>query len=491
MTATTAPARARRPKPSQRIERFFNRYLGYSLDPWQRETTELLFDTVDRRGQRVYKEALIGVGKGNSKTPFGAGLALDGLYNAPPEVVHGGVECYALASSRQQAHILFDDAKRMVLRHPILERLTKCYRDVLEVKETGAVFRVLSSDAARAHGYRPYRAVPDELWAHPKPDLYEAMSSALHKVPGALLVGFTTAGFDRTQLLWRLYQRGLRGDDPEFLFRWFAAPDGCSIDDTKAWRAANPSTRITIAQLRSQRRRLPEPVFRRLHLNQWTSTEETWIDMSLWDRGGVKVKGWRYDSHGPVIATGAPVVVAIDSAPKRDETWVIVCYRDPDTTEHWWREWRFEPNRTMGYLDYPAVKDLLRAIARTYDVRRMLFDPYNMMPVMVELGDEGLPVEEYPQSDAYMVPASQNLYDLVQGAKLHHSGSAEIRAHADAAVARETARGWRLDKLRSAGHIDGIVAGSIASRVAEQEAQLSMPGVFTFSDDELFDDYDE
>ena len=53
--------------------------------------------------------------------------------------------------------------------------------------------------------------------------------------------------------------------------------------DGAHWKAANPSSWITVDALQRESRRLPESVFRRLHLNQWTETENAWIKPHEWD----------------------------------------------------------------------------------------------------------------------------------------------------------------------------------------------------------------
>lgn len=488
------------PTPGLRFNRYCELHLRhlkgeyagnpFKLDPWQRDEIAMpLLNTLDRRGFRQYNEALIGVGRGNGKSPLAAALGLygataDGHYDRDGQwQLEMGAECYAFAGSKEQANIIFGTASAMVRASPLLDSLCTVYRDVIEVPETGSIFRVRSADAGLAHGLIPHICTFDEVHVHKNPDLYEAIQSALHKRRQPLLIGLTTAGWDRETLCYRLYQRGISGDDPRFFFRWWGAADGCKINDTKQWRRANPSPRITISRLRDQLRSMPASEFRRLHLNQWTTQEDTWIDMELWDAC----------AGAPAIPTDVPVYIAVDAAPKKDTTAVVVVHRDQEGVHHW-RTYIFKADRRMGYLDFLEVEQLLRELCGTYDVRRILFDPFTMMRSMIELMNEGLPVEEYPQNDARMVPASQTLYDLVLERRLRHGGDPEVRSQAAAAAAYATSRGWRLHKLKSSKQIDSIVAGAMASHIAEQEANLSgESAVFSFDDsdfedDDLFDD---
>lgn len=494
-TATRrAPKPRRAPDAGARVVRFGERYVRhfkgeyagqpFILEPWQRnDIIAPIFNTVDRYGYRTIREALIGIARGNGKSPIALLISLYMLY-ADGEY---GAENYALAADKDQARIVFNYGKAVVEASPILRAASKIYKDAIEVPETGSVFKVRSSLAGLAHGYMPHCVSVDEYHIHKTADLYEAMQSALHKRRQPLIVTITTAGHDRNSPLWHLYQRGLEGNDPSFFMKWYQAPDGCSLKDTKAMREANPGRWVRIAALRRQSKAMPEGAYRRLHLNQWTDQHESWLPIEEWIACGDALP----------VPLDAPVYVAVDAAPKKDSTAVIVVWRTEDGHHHWYRR-AFRADRVMGYLDYLEVEDYIRQLCLTYSVRRIAFDPFTMMRSMITLHEEGLPVEEYPQNDARMVPASQTLWDLVQERRLHHDGSAELEREARNVAAKETARGWRIHKLQSGGTIDSIVAGAIGSHLAEQDAQHGR-GLYVYSlgsedeydDDELDDDEDD
>ena len=68
-----------------------------------------------------------------------------------------------------------------------------------------------------------------------------------------------------------------RCDRPAFLFKWYEAEPTVTVDDPDGWKAANPSSWINDDDLKREAERLPENVFRRLHLNQWTEAQDAWI----------------------------------------------------------------------------------------------------------------------------------------------------------------------------------------------------------------------
>ncbi|HXF71500.1 MAG TPA: terminase large subunit [Actinomycetota bacterium] len=495
--------------PSVRIERFFRKRLRhvkgafagrpFALEPWQLEDLRRIYDPLVLEREpasgtmllvRQVREALIGVAKKNGKSHWAAGLGLyhltaDGYWRSEGSgwvwVPEGGAEVFNVAASKDQAKVVFALARQFVLGDPILRTMCQVYKDAIEVPETGAVWRVLAADARLAHGPNPSAAIIDEIWAHRDPELYEAFASAGGARPQPLVLTITTAGWDQGSIAYQLYRAGRAWErskrpDPRRYFRWYQAPDGCRLDDRRAWRAANPSRWITPAYLRDELRRAKsrglELQFRRWHLNQWTTTKELAIPAEAWDACAGR----------PRIPQGAEVVIGVDTAPKRDSTGIVLAHRDASGVHHW-RARKMSADPETGYLDYAALEDAIREACRTYTVRRILVDPYNMTRSMLLLAEEGLPIEEFPQGDARMVPASMNLFELVMAGRLRHGGAPELREAVLAAAKRVTERGWRLHKRTSSGVIDVLVAGAMASyelERAEEEPPPPEPNIRLF-----------
>jgi phage terminase large subunit-like protein len=470
--------------PSVRIERFFTRHLRhvkgeyagepFELEPWQRDELVVpIFDELRRDGPRLVRrvsEALAGVPKKNGKSTLAAGLGAYGLFHDGYYVLErgewrwrqeAGAEVFNIAGSKDQAKVLFQIGTSFVERSPMLSAQAKIYRDAIENRSTGGVWKVLASDARLAHGPNPSLTIIDELWTHKTPELYEAFASAGAARRQPLVIVITTAGWDKATIAHAQYRRGLTNRDRSFYFRWYGAPEGAEIDDHDAWRAANPSRWVTIDYLEGELRRARalglEAQFRRWHLNEWSSGKEIAIPTATWERNRGR----------PRIPDGAPVVIGVDTAPKRDSTAIAIDYRDPAGIHHL-RVAHMVADPETGYLDYLALEDLLRDLCRRYDVTRILVDPYNMVRSMLELLEEGLPIEEFPQHDSRMVPASMGFFELLNEGRIRHGGTRELREQAANASKRTSERGWRFQKSRSAGVIDGIIAAAIAVYEAER-----------------------
>lgn len=470
MTKIVVPKGARYDEArADRVVRFFARYLRhmkgrwagkpFTLEPWQEnEIIRPLFGTVDAKtGLRWYREALIGLPRKNGKSELAAGIALY-LLVADGEF---GAEIYSVAGDKKQASLVYKTASEMV-RASAFRTAVKTYRSVMEVPETGGLYRALSADADLQHGLNPHGAIIDEYHVHRDAEQYEAMRTGTAARTQPLIVTITTAAAEKRGPLWELYERATSGEDPRVFCYWRGVPAGTAIDDLAAFAAANPASWVTEAFLDDQRRSLPEPVFRRLHGNEWyEGGEGHWVPREAWDacRGDV------------LLDPDQPTVIAVDAAARRDTTAVSLVQKHGGKFHT--RTWIMEADDDIGYLDYDMVEQLIRDLAATYDVRRVGFDPYQMVPVAQRLDAEGLPVEMFPQSHVRMVPASAVLYDAVMEQRLVHDGDAAVTEQVLSAGVREVPQGWRLDKRVRGRSIDAAISLAMACQLAEFEDGLS------------------
>src|SRR5262245_66304799 len=112
-----------------------------------------------RRFRTIYCEA----GKGSGKSPLAGGFALYGLV-ADGEA---GAQVLLGATKREQAGIVFDDARKMVEASPMLSRVIDRSVTSLSVPRTGSVLRAVSSEARTLDGWRGHVIIVDELHEHP------------------------------------------------------------------------------------------------------------------------------------------------------------------------------------------------------------------------------------------------------------------------------------------------------------------------------------
>ena len=75
-----------------------------------------------------------------------------------------------------------------------------------------------------------------------------------------------------------------------------------------------------------------------------------------------------------------------------------------------------------------------------------------------------------PQSPARMIPAARRLYQAVTEGRITHGNDQHLNRHVASAVAKDSPRGWRLDRPDRSTPIDGVIALSMAVERAEQPA---------------------
>jgi phage terminase large subunit-like protein len=93
--------------------------------------------------------------------------------------------------------------------------------------------------------------------------------------------------------------------------------------------------------------------------------------------------------------------------------------------------------------------------APRYDVREVAYDPWRFHSEVLRLErDHGLLMVEFPQSHARLTVASEGLRRAIVERHLRHCGFCAPDRHIASAVARQTGRGWRLDKADRSAQVD-------------------------------------
>ncbi len=129
-----------------------------------------------------------------------------------------------------------------------------------------------------------------------------------------------------------------------------------------------------------------------------------------------------------------------------------------------------------GVLD---ARDLIEELAATYRIEEVAFDPWRASQIAQELQQRGVRCSAFPQTDARMIPASKGLHRAIVEQRLVLPADGTLAGHAANAVAKQSRRGWRIDRpSRAAGeNIDAIIALAMAlDRRDHQPAGLEVVG---------------
>lgn len=146
------------------------------LEPWECFIQGSIYGWKNRdTDYRRFKEAYVQIAKKNGKSLVSSG---NGLYGLTMDN-EGGAEIYAAATKRDQAKIIFDEAKSMVMQSPSLAKYLDVLKSNISMPMLGSKFEPLSSDLKSMDGYNIHMGLIDELHAHPTRETYDLISDGV------------------------------------------------------------------------------------------------------------------------------------------------------------------------------------------------------------------------------------------------------------------------------------------------------------------------
>ena len=440
-----------------------------TLRPWQKDIIRNVY-AQDDNGGYLRKLALIGVPRKSGKSALASHLAVFDLFFGPK-----GGETYSVAATRDQARIVFNEAKRIVEFNEDLQKVSKIYRDAIELPGSGSVYRVLSAEAGALEGLNSSAVWVDELHAQPNRKLFDVMSLSMaargHK---AHMVAITTAGVrtdstGRDSVCFDLYQYGQKVarkevEDDSFWMAWWEAPEEMDHKDPETWKLSNPGfgDLSDPSDFESAVRRTPEAEFRIKRTNFWASSQTAWLPAGAWEaaEGDATI----YDSDDIILGfdgsfSGDASAIVYATVPKDADDPVRVGLvqaweKDPTIHDDQWRVNIAEVEQAI--LDFCQKHPKVREVA---------CDPFRWQRSMEVLEEKGVPIVEFPSTSARrMVPATQKVMDAVLDGKLVHDGNGLLARHVGNAVTKVDNLGSRIvkDQRNSPRKIDAAVAMTIA-----------------------------
>ncbi len=476
----------------------------FTLQPWQRdEVIRPLFGWKregrppplppplrrggEADGSRRYRTAYIEVPRKNGKSTLSAGIALFLLFADEEK----GAEVYSAAADRDQASIVFDEAKAMVESSPQLSKLAEVYKRSIVVPSTRSFYRVLSADAFTKHGKNASGIIFDELHAQPTRELWDVLTTSTGARRQPLTVAITTAGFDRTSICWEQHEyarqvlEGIIQDDSYFAYIRAAGQEEDWTDEA-VWRAANPSYGVTVKAdyLANEARKAEltpayQNTFRRMHLNQWTQQETRWLPMEKWDACGMAVDERLLD--------GAECYGGLDLASSSDIASLVLDFPSEEGEEerHQWLCYFWIPKESMvqrarkdrvpydawvraglitategNVIDYDYIVRDIEALGERFNIKEIAFDRWGAIQVSRRLGDAGFTMVGFGQGFASMSAPTKDLLRLAVDGKLAHGGNPVLRWMADnMVVSMDAAGNVKPNKEKSREKIDAMVAG--------------------------------
>jgi phage terminase large subunit-like protein len=467
----------------------------FVLAAWQAFVVGSLVGWYRRDDTRRFRVGYLEVPRKNGKSMLAAGLALlltffDG---------EAGAEGYCLATSRKQARIVFDNARRCVQRSAALARRLMVGQHAIAHLASGSRLEPISRDSPQQHGFNASLAVIDELHAHRTAELLDTVQSSMGARRHPLTIEITTAGMGRESICWahhqytaQLLEGVLPRDDAWFGVIWSA--DATDVWDRPAtWRKANPNYGVSVRpsilhdQARVARQLLPaRDTFRQMFLDLWAEQSQRWLDMAAWDAcaAAVQAPGDRVVYGGLDLAATRDMTalcwIAEDGEGILDASWRFwipeaALERRERTVQVAYRHWIDAGLLTVTpgpVVDYAAVRAAILEDATTFGVSEVGYDPWNAQQLAGELEAAGVAMRPVRPGFATLHDPTSALGERVATKRLRHGGHQVARwMAANLIVARDPDGRIKPDRKRSGDKIDGMYALILAVDRLNRAAQ--------------------
>lgn len=456
-----------------------------SLEPWQVFILSTVFGWVKSDGKRRFRRSYIEVPRGNAKSTLSSAV---GLYMLAADC-EGGAEVYSLATTRDQARIVFGDAQTMARRSAGFRSrfAVNVGAHNMHVLASGSKFEALSAEGSTLDGLNIHFGCVDELHAHKTRTVYDVVETGTGKRDNSLLWVITTAGSNRAGICYEVRTfvtkllDGVIQDDTQFGII-YGLDDGDAWDTEPALIKANPNWGISVrpevlGPLQAKAMQLPSAInnFKTKHLNEWVNADTAWMDMRAWDACG--------DAALDLEAfEGQPCWIGLDLASKTDIAALMLVFQHPEMSDAyavfgkyylpedtvqaagnsqypgWMRTGRLTV--TPGnVIDFGWIEADLTEMASRFGIQAVAFDPFQATQLSTRMLAEGLPMIEVRPTVLNFSEPMKTLEALVLQKKLVHDGDPVLAWMASNVVAHLDAKDNIYPrKERPENKIDGIVA---------------------------------
>ena len=445
--------------------------------------------------KRLVTDVIIYIPRKAGKSTLTAAL---GLYEL--QFGEQGAEVFTLATSREQATIVFDSAKGFIETADIeLQQLFNVSK--YEIKKAGdsqSMFKALSRDTKKTgDGKNPSCVIIDEAAQIIDRNSIEVLHSGMVARKNPLRLYITTASFTKDTKFYEDMQmvetmlNGEATDNP----RWFGLL--YSIDpqddwrDPTTWAKANPMHGISvfqdaIEQRAEESKHKPASLneFLCKTLNIYVSANTAWVDRNHWDGADCLI------SNNPRAAEPEAVFIGFDLASTRDLNAVCTLkrYGEMDYEAHWKfflpeDGLEFIPKHYMdifrnainsgvlkltagNVMDDKEISDYIKQEAAKYDVKEVGYDAYNAGNLVARLYEEGIPVKKVGQGMAVLSNPSKYVEKLILQHSIKHDGNPFIGWQISNSEVYEDVNGnikVRKNEADKSAKVDGVIALIIAA----------------------------
>ena len=452
------------------------------LEDWQKKIIGDLFGWKQENGLRKYRTAFIEIPRKNGKSTLCAAIGLYMLFADDER----GSEVYSAAGDRAQAGIVFEIAKRMIITNPELTKRSKVFRNSITNESKGNFYQAISSDSKTKHGFNANCIIFDELHTQPNRDLWDTLLTSTGSRRQPLCIAITTAGYDRQSICYEVYDYAKKIkdeiiEDSSFYSSIYEADLDDDITDEEVWKKANPNYGISLRKeymKRESQRAVDVPsyqnTFKRLMLNMWTDSQTAWIGAKEWElcQGDIDLKELKNkECWAGLDLASTRDISALVLLFKEDEKFIIVPYffipednakkrSERDKVDY--ITWHNQNHLTFtngDVADYNFIKEKIMELGNEFRIQSICYDRWNASQLVIDLTNEGVPMEPFGQGFQSMAAPSKQLESLILSKQILHNGNPVLKWMISNTVMEEDAAGnIKASKKKSSEKIDGVVS---------------------------------
>jgi phage terminase large subunit-like protein len=478
--------------------------LPFNLEPWQLFGIWNIFgwkrcENRTRRFRRVFWT----MARKNGKSTLGSGIAIDGgmadvnPFTGRPEDVAEIVLC---ATKKEQVQkVMYAEIERMRSQSEHVKALSTPINKQITFTHNKGYIHCIGSDKP-FDGLNPHMVLMDEkhAWREHHRKFYDTMMTGSGNRSQPLIIDFTTAGDDTSQLWQEDYDYAtgvVRGEfvDESYFSYIFELDENDDALDESLWPKANPNIGVSIG-LESLREAAAKaktsPVelnrFTRYHCNRKVSAYERFILPADWDDIADSLSSWR---HADAITAGIDLggrddlasfgVIArfpVDEDEEGKTIWryegftksFIVDETKRDLKKQPWAGWIATGELTVVRYVVASLRDEFLRVAEEIGIRAVAYDPYNAAQLGDELSQAGLDVIKMPQNCFQFHEPMQELTAAIRENRFTPDKTDNIlRWCALNMMTTSNAQGKMMpDKRNSSEKIDAAVALLMGIRLA-------------------------